>query len=54
MEPNLSKLYLYDKYNVFFAIQGDKVSSYGAYSANKGSFTFKGMFENQIGQMSAE
>jgi hypothetical protein len=54
MNPNLGKLYLYDKYNVFFLIQGNQVSSYGAYSASKGSFTSIGMFEKQIGQMPAK
>ena len=54
MKTNLSKLYLYGKYNVFFVIKGSIVSSYGAYDANKGSFLFKGIFEKQLSQMKVD
>ena len=50
IKSNLSKLYLYDKYNVFFGVEGNKVSFYGAYSANKGQFTVKETFEKQLSQ----
>ena len=48
---NLSKLYLYEKYNAFFVIKGNKVSFYGAYNSNIGPFVITDTFEKQLGQM---
>ena len=54
IKTNLSKLYLYDKYNIFFVIEGNKVSFYGAYNSNKGPFTVKENFEKHLRQMKVD
>jgi len=46
-----NRLYLYDKYNVFFVVEDRSVSFYGVYNPKEGPFIIKETFEKQVNQM---
>lgn len=54
INANLSKLYLYEQYNIFFVVKGNKVSYYGAYNSNLGPFNVKASFERQFSRIAVE